>query len=151
MTGIGPGQASRAAPDGLSLFEPRRREAADTAIVYAFDLIEHDGEDMRNLRKNALARLLGNSEAGILFNEHIVEDSRRLRARLPAWRRGHRVKEGRKHVSIWPVPRLDQGPQSAQHRRAAGAQRDLESTISRQRTLTMTAVRAKSSLRGTIN
>jgi ATP-dependent DNA ligase len=71
MTGIGPGQASRVAPDGLSLFgELRRREAADTAILYAFDLIEHDVEDMRNLpfpdRKNALARLLGVSP-GLIF------------------------------------------------------------------------------------
>jgi bifunctional non-homologous end joining protein LigD len=47
--------------------------------LYAFDLIEHDGgEDMRNLpfldRKAALARLLRDTEAGILFNEHIAED-----------------------------------------------------------------------------
>jgi bifunctional non-homologous end joining protein LigD len=56
----------------------RRREAAYTAILYAFDLIEHDGEDMRNLpfldRKAAQARLLRNTEAGILLNEHIAED-----------------------------------------------------------------------------
>ena len=38
-------------PDGLSRFEElRRREAADTAILYAFDLIEHDGEDMCDRR-----------------------------------------------------------------------------------------------------
>jgi bifunctional non-homologous end joining protein LigD len=66
-------------PDGLSRFEElRRREAADTAILYAFDLIEHEGEDMRNRpfldRKAALARLLRNTGAGILFNEHIAED-----------------------------------------------------------------------------
>jgi ATP-dependent DNA ligase len=46
--------------------------------LYAFDLIEHDGEDMRNRpflnRKAALARLLRNTEAGILFNEHIAAD-----------------------------------------------------------------------------
>jgi len=31
-------------PDGLSRFDDlRRREAARTAILYAFDLIEHDG------------------------------------------------------------------------------------------------------------
>jgi bifunctional non-homologous end joining protein LigD len=73
------GEAVVLGPDGLSRFEElRRREAADTAILYAFDLIEHDGEDMRNLpflhRKNALARLLRNTEAGILFNEHIAKD-----------------------------------------------------------------------------
>jgi bifunctional non-homologous end joining protein LigD len=37
-------------PDSLSRFEElSRREVARTAIFYAFDLIEHDGEDMRNL------------------------------------------------------------------------------------------------------
>src|SRR5215475_3916124 len=66
-------------PDGLSRFEElSHREAARTAILYAFDLIEHDGEDLRNLpfldRKAALARLLRNTKAGILLNEHVVED-----------------------------------------------------------------------------
>jgi bifunctional non-homologous end joining protein LigD len=73
------GEAVVLGPDGLSRFEElSRREAADTAILYAFDLIEHDGEDMRDRpfldRKAALARLLHNTWAGILFNEHIAED-----------------------------------------------------------------------------
>jgi bifunctional non-homologous end joining protein LigD len=112
------GEAVVLGPDGLSLFdELRRREAADTAILYAFDLIEHDGEDLRNRpfldRKNALARLLHNADAGILFNEHIAGDGPcRLRARLPPWCRGHRVEEGRWHPSIWPLFGLDQGTQS---------------------------------------
>jgi hypothetical protein len=55
------GEAVVLGPDGLSLFdELRRREAARTAILYAFDLIEYDGQDLRNLpfldRKAALAR-----------------------------------------------------------------------------------------------
>jgi len=63
------GEAVVLGPDGLSLFdELRRREAADTAILYAFDLIEHNGENMRNRPfldcKNALARLLRDTEAG---------------------------------------------------------------------------------------
>jgi bifunctional non-homologous end joining protein LigD len=73
------GEAVVLGPDGLSRFEElSHREGARTAILYAFDLIEHDGEDLRNLpfldRKAALARLLRNTEAGILFNEHIAED-----------------------------------------------------------------------------
>jgi ATP-dependent DNA ligase len=49
-------------PDGLARFEQlSRRDAARTAILYAFDLIEYNGEDLRNLpfldRKAALARL----------------------------------------------------------------------------------------------
>ena len=73
------GEAVVLGPDGLSRFEElRSREAAHAAILYAFDLIEHDGDDMRDRpfldRKAALARLLCNTEAGILFNEHIAED-----------------------------------------------------------------------------
>jgi bifunctional non-homologous end joining protein LigD len=73
------GEAVVLGADGLSRFEElRSRSAAHAAILYAFDLIERDGEDMRNRpfldRKNALARLLRNTEAGILFNEHIPED-----------------------------------------------------------------------------
>jgi bifunctional non-homologous end joining protein LigD len=73
------GEAVVLGPDGLSRFEElSRREGARTAILYAFDLIEHDGEDMRNLpfldRKAALAQLLRNTKAGILLNEHIAED-----------------------------------------------------------------------------
>jgi ATP-dependent DNA ligase len=73
------GEAVVLGPDGLSRFdELRRREAAHSAMLYAFDLIEHDGEDLRDLpfldRKAALARLLRDAEAGILLNEHIAED-----------------------------------------------------------------------------
>jgi bifunctional non-homologous end joining protein LigD len=66
-------------PDGLSCFdELRRREAAHSAILYAFDLMERDGRDLRDHRfldrKAALARLLRDIEAGILLNEHIAGD-----------------------------------------------------------------------------
>jgi len=58
------GEAVELGPDGLSCFEElRRREAARTAVLYAFDLIGRDGEDLRDRpfldRKAALARLLG--------------------------------------------------------------------------------------------
>jgi bifunctional non-homologous end joining protein LigD len=73
------GEAVVLAPDGLSRFDDlRRREAARTAVLYAFDLIEHDGEDLRDRplldRKAALARLLRCIKAGILLNEHVAED-----------------------------------------------------------------------------
>jgi bifunctional non-homologous end joining protein LigD len=66
-------------PDGLSRFDDlRRREAARTAVLYAFDLIEYDSEDLRDRpfldRKAALARLLRDTKAGILLNEHVAED-----------------------------------------------------------------------------
>jgi bifunctional non-homologous end joining protein LigD len=66
-------------PDGLSRFEElSRREATRTALLYAFDLIELDGEDLRDRpfleRKAALAGLLRDTKAGILFNEQIAQD-----------------------------------------------------------------------------
>jgi bifunctional non-homologous end joining protein LigD len=77
------GEAVVLGPDGLSRFdELSRRGAARTAILYAFDLIEHDGDDLRARpfleRKAALARLLRDTEAGILLNEHIAEDGPRV-------------------------------------------------------------------------
>jgi bifunctional non-homologous end joining protein LigD len=74
------GEAVVLGPDGLSRFdELRRREAAHNAILYAFDLIEQDGEDLRNRpfldRKAALARLLCDTEPGILLDEHAAGDS----------------------------------------------------------------------------
>ena len=73
------GEAVVVGPDGLSQFDVlRRRDAARAAILYAFDLIEHDGEDLRDLpfldRKAALARLLWDTEAGIVLNEHVAGD-----------------------------------------------------------------------------
>jgi bifunctional non-homologous end joining protein LigD len=73
------GEATVIGSDGLSRFDDlRRRESARTAILYAFDLIERDTEDMRVLtfldRKGALAQLLASSNAGILLNEHVAAD-----------------------------------------------------------------------------
>jgi ATP-dependent DNA ligase len=43
------GEAVVLGPDGLSRFDDlRRRETAHKAILYAFDLIEHDGQDLRD-------------------------------------------------------------------------------------------------------
>jgi ATP-dependent DNA ligase len=116
-------------PDGLSRFEElRSREAGHAAMLHAFDPIEHDGGDMRNcpfLGRKARSPLLHDTEADIRFNEHIAEDDPIVFAcRLGA--RGHRAEEGRWYLSGCPVPRLDQGAQSRQHRRAAGEKRAVE-------------------------
>jgi bifunctional non-homologous end joining protein LigD len=65
------GEAVVLGPDGLSRFdELRRRAAAHAAILYAFDVIEHDGEDLHARpfleRKAGLARVLRDTKAGIL-------------------------------------------------------------------------------------
>jgi bifunctional non-homologous end joining protein LigD len=60
------GEAVVLGSDGLS-----RRRAARTTILYAFDLIELDGEDLRRRpfldRKAALSLLLGDLKAGLLL------------------------------------------------------------------------------------
>ena len=48
-------------------------------MLYAFDLLEHNGADLRDLplieRKQRLARLLGRAKRqAICFNEHMADD-----------------------------------------------------------------------------
>jgi hypothetical protein len=138
---------ARRAKSGVRTIAPRsgslgrRREAARSAILYAFDLIEYDGEDLRNLPFLAERRrwrgCCARPRPASCSNEHLGRPYR-LRACLPARCRGYRFEEGRWHVSIWPVSRLDQSPQSRQHRGAVGAQRELESASLRQCAPTMT-------------
>src|SRR5579859_1901817 len=68
------GEAVVLGPDGLSQFdELRRARGTRRAILYAFDLLELDGTDMRERpfleRKTALANLMPGVEDGILLNE----------------------------------------------------------------------------------
>jgi bifunctional non-homologous end joining protein LigD len=55
-----------------------RRGTATEAMLYAFDLLELDGEDLRALplsdRKKRLARLLGGRRLGIALSDHTDED-----------------------------------------------------------------------------
>jgi ATP-dependent DNA ligase len=129
------GEAVVLGADGLSRFDDlRRRVAARAAVLYAFDLIEHDGEDLRDLpfldRKAALARLLRDTEAGILLNEHVAEDGPRAFAH--ACRLGAEGMISKKVDATYrPGPCLAwvKAPQSGQHRAAAGAQRKAERMI----------------------
>jgi hypothetical protein len=131
-------------PDGLSRFEElSRREADRTAILHAFDLIELDDKDLRDLpfldRKAALARLLRGAKAGLLLNEHIAEDGPTVFAhacRLGAEGIVSRKVDGTPQSG--PFPRLDQGSQSRQHRSTAGTERDMEPTNLRPRAQAMT-------------
>jgi bifunctional non-homologous end joining protein LigD len=73
------GEAVVTGEDGVAVFDAlhRRHRAAD-AMLYAFDLLELNGRDLRPLplgdRKAKLARLLARAPAGIVFNEHTDED-----------------------------------------------------------------------------
>jgi len=73
------GEAVVIGADGLSRFDELRRvEGARVAFLYAFDFLEHDGDDLSEqpllARRKALARLLRRSQEGIVFNEHTDEE-----------------------------------------------------------------------------
>jgi bifunctional non-homologous end joining protein LigD len=65
--------------DGVAVFDAlHRRHKATDALLYAFDLLELDGEDLRprplGERKTRLAKLLARKPIAIVFNEHTDED-----------------------------------------------------------------------------
>jgi bifunctional non-homologous end joining protein LigD len=65
--------------DGVSVFDKLRSKAHDDSVfLYAFDLLELDGVDLRSLaleaRKARLAKLLRSRRSGIVVNEHIEGD-----------------------------------------------------------------------------
>jgi bifunctional non-homologous end joining protein LigD len=64
--------------DGLASFTLLRRRQHDGRVfLYAFDLIELDGKDLRSspveARKAALAKLLRRAKPGLKLNEHLAE------------------------------------------------------------------------------
>jgi bifunctional non-homologous end joining protein LigD len=65
--------------DGIAVFDHLHRQQRVTdAMLFAFDLLELNGEDLRYLpladRKARLAKLLARSRSGIVFNDHTDED-----------------------------------------------------------------------------
>ena len=73
------GEAVVCGPDGVAVFDAlHRRGTVSEAMLYAFDLLELDGEDLRALslgdRKKRLARLLGRRRVGIVLSEHTADD-----------------------------------------------------------------------------
>jgi ATP-dependent DNA ligase len=70
------GEAVACSEDGLSSFDLLRHRHHDASVfLWAFDLIELDGEDMRReplaVRKATLVSLLRSAEPGLRFNEHL--------------------------------------------------------------------------------
>jgi bifunctional non-homologous end joining protein LigD len=66
-------------PDGVAMFDAlHRRDIVSEAMLYGFDLLELDGEDLRGLplgdRKKRLGRLLGKRRIGIVLSQHTDED-----------------------------------------------------------------------------
>jgi bifunctional non-homologous end joining protein LigD len=73
------GEAVVCGADGIAIFDAlHRRGTVSEAMLYAFDLLELDGEDLRALplgdRKKRLARLLGRRRLGIVLSAHTADD-----------------------------------------------------------------------------
>jgi bifunctional non-homologous end joining protein LigD len=69
------GEAVVCGPDGVAIFDAlHRRGTVSEPMLYAFDLLELDGEDLRDMplgdRKKRLAGLLGRRRIGIVLSEH---------------------------------------------------------------------------------
>ena len=72
------GEAVACDRDGMPCFDRLRYRRQDGHVfLYAFDLIELDGDDLRHepieRRKAALAKLVRNGKSGLVLNEHIDE------------------------------------------------------------------------------
>jgi bifunctional non-homologous end joining protein LigD len=72
------GEAVVCDDDGLAVFERlRRKHEADHVLLYAFDLLELDGVDLRRepieVRKRQLGSVLRGAGAGLVMNEHFHE------------------------------------------------------------------------------
>ena len=72
------GEAVACGEDGIASFDRIRYRHHDASVfLYAFDLIELDGEDLRRdplaVRKATLASLLARSAPGLRFNKHLDE------------------------------------------------------------------------------
>jgi bifunctional non-homologous end joining protein LigD len=81
------GEAVVCGPDGVAIFDAlHRRGAVSGAMLYAFDLLELDGEDLRDMplgdRKKRLAGLLGRRRIGIRASA-LVKRAREGRSRSP--------------------------------------------------------------------
>jgi bifunctional non-homologous end joining protein LigD len=73
------GEAVVCGPDGVAIFDAlHRRGTVSEGMLYAFDLLELDGEDLRALplvdRKKRLRRLVGKRRIGIVISEHTTDD-----------------------------------------------------------------------------
>jgi bifunctional non-homologous end joining protein LigD len=70
------GEAVACDDNGVASFDLIRHQRANESIfLYAFDLIELNGDDLRfQVRKATLASIVGKARSGLRFNEHIEGD-----------------------------------------------------------------------------
>ena len=96
---------------GLARFDVlRRRRNEVDAFLYAFDLLELDGTDLRRgpieTRKATLASVLRKSRSGLWLNEHLAHPEGVAVTRLPARLRRHRLQAARLALPLRPLAGL---------------------------------------------
>jgi len=95
------GEAVACGDDGIPSFDRIRYRRHDADVfLYAFDLIELNGEDLRRdplaVRKATLASVLAQAASGLRFTEHRTKrTAARVRTRLQAWLGRHCVEAAR--------------------------------------------------------
>src|SRR5262249_55515892 len=88
------GEAVACDDNGVASFDLVRHQRANESIfLYAFDLIELNGDDLRRdpleVRKATLASIVAKARPGIRFNEHIEGDGPTIFARACKMGRSH--------------------------------------------------------------
>jgi hypothetical protein len=117
-------RGDRSCGDGLASFDLIRHHRANHVVfLYAFDLIELNGNDLRRDslegRKATLEMILAKSGPGIRFNEHCGRRRRdRVSPRLQAGPRRHCLEAEGFALSFWTLARLAQN----EERRCAGGE-----------------------------
>jgi bifunctional non-homologous end joining protein LigD len=100
------GEAVACDENGLAVFQRlRRKPTGKHVFLYAFDLLELDGQDLRpeplETRRATLASLLRGSLPGLRLNEHLTHDGEsRIPARLQDGARRHRLEAARFALSV---------------------------------------------------
>jgi bifunctional non-homologous end joining protein LigD len=122
------GEAVVCDPQGVTDFDAlraalARRQGASGVFLYAFDLIELDGRDLRQdaweTRREALAALLRKSGNGVRLSEHLDGHGALMFRRACAMGLGHCVEAAGCALSIGALAALDQGEESGGARGAA--------------------------------
>jgi len=93
----------------------------EQVMLYAFDLIEMHGEDLRRepleVRKARLASVVARAGHGIRFNEHIEADGPTVFDTPAAPRpRGHRVQAPRSALPLGPLEGLGEDQEPGERR-----------------------------------
>jgi bifunctional non-homologous end joining protein LigD len=104
------GEAVACGDDGIALFDRIRYRHHDAEVfLYAFDLIELDGDDLRrdplNVRKATLASVLARAAPGLRLNEHLEADGARMSSITPVCWALRALCQSAVIRSIVPVPR----------------------------------------------